>query len=215
MGNFNSNKKHHFIYKTINLLSNRYYIGMHSTNDLNDGYMGSGDLIRKSIKKYGKENHSIEMLEFFDTREELANREREVINLQEIAKKDCMNLKVGGDGGFNSEDHRNKFIEASKKTRFTSENNPSPKKNKKFLSDRFKRLHKEGILIHDGFLGKKHTDETKLKMSKSSKNKYLGDENSQYKSFWITDGINNKKLKQNDKIPNGWFLGRNMKKYYK
>ena len=96
MANLNNNKKYHFIYKTTNLLSGKYYIGMHSTNNLKDGYMGSGDLIRKSIKKHGKENHKFEILEFCNSREELISKEKEVVNLQEIAKKECLNLKVGG-----------------------------------------------------------------------------------------------------------------------
>ena len=61
-------KKYHFIYKTTNLLSGKYYIGMHSTDDLNDGYLGSGTLLRRSLNKYGKENHSIEILEFLNSR---------------------------------------------------------------------------------------------------------------------------------------------------
>ncbi len=48
-------KKYHFIYKTTNLLSGRYYIGMHSTNDLEDGYLGSGKKHRRTIKKHDKQ----------------------------------------------------------------------------------------------------------------------------------------------------------------
>lgn len=93
-------KHYHYIYKTINLLSGKYYIGMHSTNNLEDGYMGSGKRLRYSINKYGKENHKVKILEFFNSREELKKREEEIVNLNEIAKIDCMNLKVGGYGGF-------------------------------------------------------------------------------------------------------------------
>ena len=90
-------KKYHFIYKTTNLLSGRYYIGMHSTNDLEDGYLGSGRRLRYSINKYGVENHKREILEFCDNRSELKSREVEIVNLNEIAKIDCMNLKVQKD----------------------------------------------------------------------------------------------------------------------
>ena len=38
------------------MLNGKYYVGKHSTNNLNDGYIGSGDRLRKSVKKYGKEN---------------------------------------------------------------------------------------------------------------------------------------------------------------
>ena len=97
-------KKYHFIYKTTNLLNGKYYIGMHSTDNLNDGYMGSGKRLRYSVNKYGKENHKVEVLEFFDDRKQLAAREKEIVNLNEIAKEECLNLCVGGQGGFINEE---------------------------------------------------------------------------------------------------------------
>ena len=105
-------KKYHFIYKTTNLLSGKYYIGMHSTDNMEDGYLGSGNRIKRSIKKYGTENFNREILEFVDTRELLAEREAEVVNLEEIAKEDCINLRVGGHGGLRDEEHRKVFIKA-------------------------------------------------------------------------------------------------------
>jgi hypothetical protein len=45
---------YHYIYKTTNLLNGNFYVGMHSTSDLNDGYLGSGVRVTRSIKKHGK-----------------------------------------------------------------------------------------------------------------------------------------------------------------
>lgn len=64
-------KKYHFIYKTTNNLNGKYYIGMHSTNNLDDGYLGSGRRLRYSLNKYGNENHTREILEFKNSRDEL------------------------------------------------------------------------------------------------------------------------------------------------
>jgi len=39
------------IYKTINTINEKYYIGMHRTNDPYDSYLGSGVSLNKAIKK--------------------------------------------------------------------------------------------------------------------------------------------------------------------
>lgn len=52
---------------------------MHSTINQNDGYMGSGKRLRYSIRKYGKENHTKEILEFLPSREELIIKEIDIV----------------------------------------------------------------------------------------------------------------------------------------
>jgi hypothetical protein len=73
---------------------------MHSTDNLEDGYMGSGKALKFSIKRYGKENHRVEILEIVENRELLAERERAIVTLSKVKNGKCMNLKVGGIGGF-------------------------------------------------------------------------------------------------------------------
>jgi hypothetical protein len=100
-------RRYHYIYKTKCVVTNKYYIGLHSTNNLNDGYIGSGKKLWYSIKKYGKENHICEIIEFLDSRIELKNRERELVNEDILKDPLCMNLKIGGEGGF---DHINSSL---------------------------------------------------------------------------------------------------------
>ena len=46
---------YHYLYKITNKINNKIYIGIHSTDNLEDGYMGSGKAILRAINKYGKD----------------------------------------------------------------------------------------------------------------------------------------------------------------
>ena len=63
----------YYLYKITNLLNDRIYIGVHKTDNLNDGYMGSGKVISQAIKKHGLENFRKDILEFFDNEESMYN----------------------------------------------------------------------------------------------------------------------------------------------
>jgi hypothetical protein len=205
-------KKYHYIYKTTNLISGKYYIGMHSTHNLDDGYMGSGRRLRYSINKYGEENHKVEILEFVDSRAELIKREEEIVNLNEIAKQECMNLRVGGTGGFSSEQQRENAKKSNAKQKILRETDPEwVERYKENRTKGQKKVYDEGRREKTYFYdwnGKSHSDETKEKMRKS-KNK--GSANPQFGTCWITNGNEAKKIKKEDLdsyLKEGWRKGR-------
>jgi len=58
--------KFYYFYKITNLINQKFYFGVHSTSNLNDGYMGSGIALKKAYEKYGVFNFKKEILYFFD-----------------------------------------------------------------------------------------------------------------------------------------------------
>ncbi|MDG1950113.1 MAG: hypothetical protein P8J32_04865 [bacterium] len=208
-------KKFHYIYKTTNTLTGRYYIGMHSTDVIEDGYLGSGKRLRYSVRKYGAENHKREILEFVDTREELKAREAEVVNLDEIAKEGCMNLMPGGGGGLTTDPDALKRIRkgASDWMHKLWKDPEFVERQRIKSSNQFKKAHADGKIKYDTFTGKKHSEESKNKMIKAMKNKGKGSSNSQFGTCWITNEKTNKKIKKTELdqfINEGWKKGRVM-----
>jgi hypothetical protein len=205
-------KKFHFVYKTKNKLNGKYYYGMHSTHNLNDGYLGSGKQLRYAIRKYGKVNFELEIIEFFDSRELLIEGEKKIITDEIIKDKDSYNISYGGLGGVQNEEHRKKMREGSSK--FQKEkwkDDDYRDKISNMLRNNMKRNHELNKIKYDTFTGKKHSDDTKLKMSVLKKGKGLKSDNSQWGSKWITNGVESKKVNENEKLPENWFYGRTLK----
>tara|TARA_R110000868_G_scaffold4290_3_gene27256 strand:- start:321 stop:980 length:660 start_codon:yes stop_codon:yes gene_type:complete len=212
-------KSIHYIYKTTCDVTNRYYIGMHSTNNLEDGYMGSGLRLRRSIRKYGEDNHTKEILGFYDNRKLLSEAEKEAITEDMVVDKDCMNLRGGGEGGLPSEEHHKKMRAGTTKwlTNKWKDDDEYRANITQRLLEYTKQLHKDGIISAPDWTGRKHTEETKQKMRDSSKgmgkgiSKNAGKANSQYGTCWITRDGSNKKIKKedlNEYLELGWIKGR-------
>lgn len=91
---------YYYIYQVTNLVNNKIYIGVHKTSNLEDGYMGSGKILNAAIEKYGVENFRKDILEFFNTSEEMYAKEKEIVNDTFLLREDTYNLRRGGTGGF-------------------------------------------------------------------------------------------------------------------
>ena len=92
------NMKLHYIYRITNLINDKFYIGKHSTDDIDDNYFGSGQLLLKAFKKYGKEAFRKEILEFFDSEEDAYAKEAELVTPELVIDPMCYNIRVGGLG---------------------------------------------------------------------------------------------------------------------
>lgn len=207
-------KLYNYIYKTMCLVNNKFYIGMHSTNNLDDGYMGSGLRLKRSIIKHGLENHKKEILEFLPDRKSLMEREREIVNEALIENPECMNIVYGGGGGHISKDGYKKGAKRMNEIMWIrySEDLEYRQKRKDISSKVLREAHRMGKIKYDTFTGKKHTDETKIKIGEMNSILQSGEKNSQYGTCWITNGYENKKIPKGSSIPDGWKLGRKIKK---
>ena len=203
MGDYNINKKYHILYKVTNKINDKYYIGIHSTNNLKDNYYGSGIKIRYAIKKYGKEKFRFEIISFENSREKLFKKEKELVNEILLSDKNCMNLARGGIGGDLSS-----YIGTSKYQKERWKDPEYREKITKQLRINMVNNHKLGKMKHKSFLGKKHSNETKEKIGKASAINQKGKGNSQYGTIWITNKLENKKIKRGEIIPDGWYIGR-------
>lgn len=91
-----STMRYMYLYKITNLLNSKYYIGIHRTNDMSDGYMGSGKIIKFAIEKYGIKNFKKEIIGFYDSEDSLFMAESEHVTTWTILDPLCYNISIGG-----------------------------------------------------------------------------------------------------------------------
>ena len=93
-------KLYSYVYKITNKLNHKIYIGCHQTNNLDDGYMGSGKYIKRAYIKYGIENFKKEILDFYPDAKSMFDAEATIVNREFIENDSNYNLAEGGKGGF-------------------------------------------------------------------------------------------------------------------
>jgi len=217
----------YYLYQITNNVNGKIYVGVHKTKSLDDGYMGSGKIINRAIKKYGIDNFEKDILEFFENQELMYAREKEIVTEELLQEKHVYNLRRGGLGGW---DYINKHrtieqrIEIGLKGGFANKHKWSETlKNEvsKVLSEtckktsddlwkyRFDEMNSyrkkafEASLSYDSISRRKETLKQRCHQQ--------GDKNSQYGTCWIIkDGKSKKILKEelNEFLKSGWNKGR-------
>lgn len=218
---------YYIIYKITNLLNNKIYIGKHMTNDINDGYMGSGKLIIAAISKYGIENFSKEIISYHSNYEEMNTAESILVNEEFIEQDNNYNLSLGGYGGWyyvnknglnlyglnDTYDYGGKYLVPFNITKEKMIQQGTFEDYRKKISVIQKNAYKNGKVR--SMLGKNHSNETIEKLKKTFKNinHQQCERNSQYGTMWIY----NIELQINKKVPkdyvleDGWYFGRKLK----
>lgn len=89
-----------YIYKTTNLINNRFYIGQHRSKQFEpNNYLGSGTILQKALNNYGKQNFKCELLDWGYSPEDLNKKEVYWIDFYDAYKGDLgYNLTKGGEG---------------------------------------------------------------------------------------------------------------------
>jgi hypothetical protein len=200
------------VYKITNKLNGKIYIGCHKTNDLNDGYMGSGNLLKRAQSKYGIENFTKDYIHIFDNSNDMFNAESRLVNEDFINRDDTYNIKEGGKGGFEYINNSGLNLYGKNGTSGYGLENLN---RKGFIGSREEMSEKlkEYYMTHDGtFKGRAHTDETKQRIGKANSKHQTGKGNSQYDTMWIhnLELKQSKKISKHDPIPRGWLKGRKL-----
>lgn len=169
------------IYKTVNLINNKVYIGKDKNN--NPNYYGSGKIFIQALKKYGKENFKKEILEYCKSEDELCDREIYWIKYyKNLLGKQCYNIVELSSGGNNfqflSEERK---IEVRKKISLkVRSSNRIPHKDtleeRKIKSERLKKRHELETLTEKSNR-KQKARETKLKNGTHPSQDYMRDGN--------------------------------------
>lgn len=145
------------IYKTTNLVNGKIYIGQQSYMK-NKYYLGSGNIIKRAINKYGKNNFKKEIIEDCKNQDELNEREIYWINALDSTNKEIgYNITFGGGGALG--------IKASKETKYKiSKNHADVSGNKNPM---FGKTHTKEVIeiLRKVNTGKNHSNKTKTKMS--------------------------------------------------
>lgn len=208
---------YYLIYKTTNKLNNMIYIGCHKTENKEDGYLGSGTYFKRALEKYGSSNFKKEILFECSTEDEMIKKEEEIVDEVFIARLDTYNITIGGYSGGFYYIKKNKLNHSAGQHLISSIKIKEDEEYRKWFSMKISnglKLYSENHPYNPNhWVGKKHSEASKKKIGEANSIHQKGSNNSQYGTMWITNGIESKKIKKEEEIPEGWYKGRKLNKF--
>jgi len=105
-------KTHHLLYRVTNTKNRKEYIGVHSTNNIYDGYMGSGTLLKKDIMSFGVHVFTREIIDVFETRKDLLVAESILVDAEYLKTANTYNIVYGGGGVRTTKEKRRLFTKS-------------------------------------------------------------------------------------------------------
>jgi hypothetical protein len=203
---------YYYVYQITNLLNNKIYVGKHKSelSPTENGYYGSGKQIKAAIEKYGIANFKKEVLHYCNSKEEMAEKESNIVTEDFVKRKDTYNMHKGGNGGW---DHYNGSAQHSENSRKggkkTANRDSNPFKDPEWQKKHdYTRTVEHMKLMND----RAATPEAIEKRIATFKKRghAQGEKNSQFGRFWISNVLTKevKRITVNDTIPDGWVRGK-------
>ncbi len=204
---------HHYVYEVRNIINGHVYVGKHTTDDLNDGYMGSGTALSAAIVEFGLESFRKTVLSHHASEDDAFEEEALIVTMEFVERDDTYNLRTGGRGDrWGSEAQRKGGSRTLKKL---WANDDWREGQRKRASVRFKKMHEDGIVKPYDLSGRRHTDESKRKIGKANSQHQKGSGNSQFGKVWMYSLEEKRSTKVSkdrvdEMIQQGWTRGRKM-----
>lgn len=152
-------------YITTNIINGKQYIGMHSSEDIDDKYLGSGIYLKRAVSKYKKENFKKDIICICETIDEAYNNEEILIGKYNTLYPNGYNISPTGGfikPGWMSEESKSKM----KKTLSIMMSGEGNAFYGKHHSEETKEILRNKAKDRpSAFKNKKHTKETLLKLS--------------------------------------------------
>lgn len=215
---------YYYLYEIINKVNSKIYVGVHKTDNLDDGYMGSGKIIRHAIEKYGIDNFDKRIIQIFDNSEDMFAAEAAIVNEEFLLRDDVYNLRKGGTGGFDyiNANKLNGFcdLDVAKLGREKANSVLEEKygfdwrthiaKNANSKEAQLKRketIELRGIKFSTAHMQTPEVIE-KRKISVKLNGSHVGEKNSQYGRRWATNGEIVIRLERGEALPSGFSYGK-------
>lgn len=151
-----------YIYETTNLVNGTKYIGLSSKKEFDESYLGSGLILIKAVKKYGRENFKVKPLEYHYSKQSLIDAERRVIKERKANISDkYYNICEGGQWG--------NVVSGMSKERKEVMSEKISKKRKAWFNNNPEQRELYAKRMSEMASGKKLSEEDKARLQKAQK----------------------------------------------